>query len=502
MQRPLEDGSDLDRLKAEVRDLERRLSLLESQRSLSEPDLAPAAVSPAAADAGSGYLTQDLASVAGRAILGLAGAYLLRALAESGAVPRLAVVIAAIAYACMWVWFASHERPFGKTAPFVYAATAALILSPLLWESTVRFGLLPNVVTAALLAGLPAFSALLGVAGWPAVLASSATALALMVRTGDVMPFVIALLLIAVFFELKGNPTLRALAALAAIASLFVLVRISAQPGDSYQPVPALVVAICSCALPFIFAAGMAYRRAITVPELCLFGSALVVTVYGTPAWVSGAILLAACSVCVWLSTRFPALEICALPAALASVWLLAPPWAALCIWAVAAVLVTRTASGRDSRSLAFHGVALLAAASLPGAWLPPVFLVPLAVCAAAAWWWSARFLWPRLFFGALSIAATGILLSAASGAGPHLLPTVQTLYLCLTALSLGYASARVFQGETRPELRWLGFGLLAAAGLKLLLVDFRNSPPAMLAIALVCFGIAVILVPRLSRTA
>ena len=43
--------------------------------------------------------------VLGKAVLGIAGAYLLRAIAESGPVPKLPVLIVAIAYAAVWmVW--------------------------------------------------------------------------------------------------------------------------------------------------------------------------------------------------------------------------------------------------------------------------------------------------------------------------------------------------------------------------------------------------------------
>src|SRR5487761_2318922 len=46
----------------------------------------------------------------GKALLGIAGAYLLRAVAESGSFPKLAVVVLAITYAGMWLVFAVRVR--------------------------------------------------------------------------------------------------------------------------------------------------------------------------------------------------------------------------------------------------------------------------------------------------------------------------------------------------------------------------------------------------------
>jgi hypothetical protein len=78
------------------------------------------------------------------------------------------------------------------------------------------------------------------------------------------------------------------------------------------------------------------------------------------------------------------------------------------------------------------------------------------------------------------------------------MLPTLQTLYLCAASLAVSFSARR----NGRQELPWIGYGLLAVAALKLLMVDFRERPPAMLAVALVSFGAALIIVPRLRSTA
>ena len=89
--------------------------------------------------------------VVGRAMLGIAGAYVLRAVAESGAVPKLAVVILALLYGGTWLVWATRLRVATRFASTTYALTAGLILAPMLGELTLRFHILPSPVTAALL---------------------------------------------------------------------------------------------------------------------------------------------------------------------------------------------------------------------------------------------------------------------------------------------------------------------------------------------------------------
>ena len=78
----------------------------------------------------------------GRAVLGIAGAYLLRAVAESSVVPRSLVLFAAVLYACGWMFWAARAASTNRFASATYAVTSAMILSPLVWESTVRLKVL------------------------------------------------------------------------------------------------------------------------------------------------------------------------------------------------------------------------------------------------------------------------------------------------------------------------------------------------------------------------
>jgi hypothetical protein len=79
-------------------------------------------------------------SLAGTSILIFAGAYVLRALTESGTIPRVGGVIAGVAYAAFWIFIADRAARAGRSrVALFHAATASGIAFPLVWETTVRF---------------------------------------------------------------------------------------------------------------------------------------------------------------------------------------------------------------------------------------------------------------------------------------------------------------------------------------------------------------------------
>ena len=84
-------------------------------------------------------------------MLGMAGAYLLRAVAEASLLPRPAVAALAIAYAILWLVWATRVPAGAWFASITYACTSALILAPMLWELTLRFKVLPVAMTAGVL---------------------------------------------------------------------------------------------------------------------------------------------------------------------------------------------------------------------------------------------------------------------------------------------------------------------------------------------------------------
>src|SRR6476659_4857219 len=103
-------------LEREVRDLAQRISAIESRLGLSAEtprvEFAAAAIPPGAVARD----TTDVIPVLGRALLGLAGAFLLRVFTESGSLPVKAGVAIGILYALGWLVSAARtpaERRIG-----------------------------------------------------------------------------------------------------------------------------------------------------------------------------------------------------------------------------------------------------------------------------------------------------------------------------------------------------------------------------------------------------
>ena len=125
----------LNRIAARLDALERRIFLLEHSAAARAPAPAEAApANPGAAVAARAAPGSALAGgafpVLGLAMLGIAGAFLLRALEEWGALPRPLVAAAAIAYAILWLVAAARVRDERWPASTTYACTSALILAP------------------------------------------------------------------------------------------------------------------------------------------------------------------------------------------------------------------------------------------------------------------------------------------------------------------------------------------------------------------------------------
>jgi len=152
----------LEQLTEQLQSLERRVATLERHAEKPPaPDLVSAQETglqrPRAPETWRGFPPVETPSgavtVIGKAVLGIAGAYLLRAVAESGSVPKLPVLLVAIVYACLWMVWAVRVHISSRFAGVAYSITSALILSPMLWESTVRFQVLSPAFAALVLVG-------------------------------------------------------------------------------------------------------------------------------------------------------------------------------------------------------------------------------------------------------------------------------------------------------------------------------------------------------------
>jgi hypothetical protein len=209
--------ADLDDLRQQVRNLADRVARLEAsspvrpEAPLTQEAGPPHDTPSEVQGVGTAFFpvpqSTPILPVLGGATLGLAGAYLLRAIAESGVIPSRLVFAVAALYAVAWLLWAARSHTGRRLAAILYSLTAVLILSPLLWEATVRFHTVSPWQTSVILV---AFNLIGLTVSWRkdlvvvatiSTVAGIGTAAALLVATCDVLPFTFAFLAIAAAIE-------------------------------------------------------------------------------------------------------------------------------------------------------------------------------------------------------------------------------------------------------------------------------------------------------------
>lgn len=495
-------------------------------------------------------------STLGKAVLGFAGAFLLRALAESGSVARLPVLIIAILYACVWmIWSA---RSSGRFASVSYALSSTLMLAPMLWEATVRFHSMPVSASAAVLVAYMVLTLVLAsrqelqAIPWIATLAAASTAIALIVGTRELMPFALAMLAIAGAAEvsvcLGHELTFRVIPAITAdfIVWLCISILASENVPEGYRAVaPATLIWLCAL-LPAIYGLGAGMRMFLQRLRLSVFEIAQLAASFGLGAFgmmrashnaaapALGILFLLLAAMCYWGTLwRFAAApysrnrRVSASWAAallVAGTFLLLPDRFQIPFLCTSALLAAILYTGTGKLSLGLHASFYLASAvavsSLPYyVWSSLAGSVPASpdwsawiVALAAALCYAVeshkevdegrrRLLWlVPAGIAAFTIAgwAVGVPVRLASGrvelAASHL-SMIRTVVICVLALGLGVASRR-----RHLELRWIAYAAVALGTLKLMVEDLRFGNPASLVVSFVFYGLILILLPRLTR--
>jgi len=407
----------IDRLISRLDELEGRVAVLERP---AEPHKLTA-VAPASASVSSAAIAAKPAAIAtqsnadpqaqisqssnpmpviGKVFLGIAGAYLLRALAESGSLPMWAVAGVAMLYAGAWLLAAARTPSLHIFACASYAATAAVILLPMLWELTLRFKVMPAWAAATallvlvVLAKALAWKQKLASVVMPPVAFAAVAALGLLMGTHDPFPFATALLLMAVIAEgAAGTDRWLGLRPLVAIPlDLAVLVLILIYTGSNgvspdYKPLAGARLLTLFAALPMVYCASIlartiAQRRTIGVFEtgqmsvaLLLSSVGILRTTHNSAAIPLGVFCLAAAAGCYWLAySRFKGVVLkrsfhvfstWAMALALAGSLLCFPANGNVFFLGAAAIAATLIGARFGRLSLAFHGAAYLAAMAL-----------------------------------------------------------------------------------------------------------------------------------------
>ena len=566
MPRVSEDvASQLEQLEERVATLEARISALETTKpkpaTLHAIPAVPVADSTPAARRFLGVgLSSGVVPVIGKAVLGIAGAYLLRAVAESGVIPQFPMLLAAIVYATVWMGWAVRTHRANHFASAVYGITATLILCPLLWESTVRFQLLATRSTASVLVAFVvlalglAWHHNLQVLPWIATLASIFSAWALMIATHDLVPLTSALLAIALATEITAclghRLSLRFASASAADAAIWLLIYVMTRPEgvpDAYQAAhPTVVVALCA-ALFLIYFASIGTRSFVLRKRVANFEIAQGVLVLGLAsfgAWratngsigsVVGVVLLLLSFICYWgMLSRFAAPEqirnrrisaVFACVLIVVGTGLAFPATIQVILLCLACLGTLLLFTRMRSVSLAVHSSFYMAAAVVvsplpiyvrdafasvvPGApsWMVWGIVVAALLCygfgsRTAADGWSRQLLWltpalvASLAVAALVVVAVYWALTREVELNPSQVAGIRTVVTCLLALGLGFAASR----WKRRELGWIAYTAVALGAVKLLLQDLPLGNARSLVVSLVFYGLILILLPRLMR--
>jgi hypothetical protein len=552
----------IDQLAGRIDDLERRVSQLE-QRPLTAPAaIVQAKETPHPAEIAteeSWQLAPALTAI-GVALLGIAGAYVLRALAGASVLPRLMLGILGATYGIGWAVAAT--RISKRFASGLYAATSVLILAPMLWEMCLRFQAMSPPLAAAILCanlatvliaarrayGAPAFSLLFA--------GSAATALALSIGTRSMIPFLAILLAMVLFAEVQRIRS-RALAiasfvlltADAAVWALLFIYRAPASARPEYPALSPIVVLAAPLLLFLIQAAAVAVHTCIRRQRITAFDAiqvmvAFAMLVFGV-FWIApslaprtiGSLALVLCAACYWIAfdplhrtTEPRNFRLFATWAALLLAWglyLLEPPsWAAI-TFAVVAVAAILAAPRLHSAVLEGHAIVYLALAAL--------------ACGLPAYAWHAMLAdvpahpaWPLALLSAMAIAAYAVCserksedsahqaihfafaLLAASAACALLthgllaitglafhpemfhIALLRTVALCALALALAIGGVRLH----RVTMSRVAYVLLAFVVLKLVFEDLRHGHLGFLAASIGIVAVTLIAVPRVAARA
>ncbi len=540
--------------------LQQRVEALEQRKHAELPTAGPVRETPVVAMAGAATpiahgpaQVDNFAPLFGWAFLGLAGAYLLRGVTESGAIPGLVGAGLGVVYAGWWLYLASRqawERPLFST---IHAMTAALILAPMLWEITVRFKLMHIYLASAVLVCFSVWALAVGWRrnlhgiAWIGTLAGLMTASAMFRETHDAAAWSATILLIALAVEFAACRDhwlgLRWLVACAADLTILALTYLVARPGTlttlALTSQIALVTIYLGSTVDRTLLRGLKISVFEIIQAVCAFliaiGGALhVANSAGSSSLVVGLVCLIGGVACYLISfaflerhpereRNFHTYSTFAVLLITAACWmlfggaLLAAAWSVLavvmmCVGVLGARITLRvhaavylllavTASGMLPRGLerivhvGTNGISPMSAGYLA--------VLAAALCCYAATIWRGRTRtahWTDPMEAILSAAISfwglaGLMAGALSSAMMESAP-LRTSMLVLLAVAAGWSGRR----WSRAELSWLVYPLLALCGFKLIAEELRHARSLTLFVSLIVFGGALVLLPRWLR--
>ena len=550
-------------LEASVSRLERRVVLLEGGDGAEPVKETRAAVE----DAAESSTPSDLALAAfrstpalvGRSLLVLAGGFVLRALTESGTVSPATGIALGLAYAAVWVAAAARDAHRGRqlSASF-FAACAAVIGNPLLFEAVTSFGVMSENAAAFALTGMTAVGLVVAArwnmrgAAWVFGFGCMATAVALaMARPpGEAASAVLVVLGFAWlwFDQRRGWGALKWITAGVADVAVLRLTALALVPHalpPGFGAVHPWVVVTLQAVLVIGYLGAVAARvvrgdgriRAFDVIQLVAawaigWGGAVRLARaanWPTVGLFAVALALGAASyvTAFWVIDRrhgrnrtFYFLSSVGVGLLLLGVPGVAGSWTAV-VWALTGVAVAVVGSRWDRVTLRVHAVVLLVAAWVAsglGAMVAGSLRGFSVVAAGAAFTvailtlvasgivmagrrrvtsgWMER-LPLALLLSMSSLAIAAVLVAVTRPVAPGTAVALGTVALAAVTVLLAFLASR--WGVV--EAGWLVYPMLALTGLKVVTQDLTAGRALVLVVALAAYGFVLVVAPWLLRT-
>ena len=554
-------SGSLELLSSRVDEMEKRIYALEHTAKANAPQVTSiVAPKSAAANAGGASLqTTSLFPILGRALLGIAGAYVLRSVAAMSLMPQVAVAAVAVVYAFAWLVWAARVTKVPDFVPLVYAGTSAVILTPMLWEITLHSHAFAPAVAAGVLAAFITLATVLGVRGnsslfaWIAQAIGTIATVAIAVATHELLPFILTLLLALLVVEYARTLDYGQLAwpfiALVTDVAIWGMIFIYSGPQNARQEYPVLSTAALvfpACGLFAINGSSMAVRVILQQKKIGVFESIqamigfllLISSVrFFMPQNANAAlgVLCATLSAAAY-ATSFMRLRqfvdrrsfhvFAAWSAMLliaGSLWLLPPSGAGIAL-AIAGLAAYILAARFELRILELHGAVFLCTATvisgvaiyifnalaglLPGRPAATVWII--ACCAVTAYavgedksdGWLAQS--PHLISALLAVSAICALLvggglalaTLAISLELHHIAFLRTSVVAAMSLCLAFTGSR----WGRVALTRIAYVVLVFVALKLLFEDLRHGHMGFTAGSIFLFAVSLIAVPGLVR--
>ncbi|HEU4935868.1 MAG TPA: hypothetical protein VFT39_05400 [Vicinamibacterales bacterium] len=501
---------------------------------------------------------QYLLGLAGRTLVVLGGAYLLRAFTESRLLTAFAGVGLGILYGAPWLLLASRAAARGaQLDAFVHALTAALIGYPLVWEATLRFGVASAPQSAALLGILTSGAFVLSWArslqglAWVAMIGTLISAIGLAIGTGVWIPYTVVGIAVGIGTLWLGYTrdwtALRWPAAAIANAMLLIVTARSAVHGHLRAALAVQMLMLAGYLGSFAIRTLFIGRPVIpfeVAQSICVllvaFGGAIsLIRGSGSNVLVVGvaSLVLAVAGYVVAFSfvdrhrhrKNFFFYAQLAQLFAIVGIGLCVGSAAGSAVYSLAAVVTAALARHKGRLTLALQAAVYAIAGALASGLVEHATMALLSA-AMDSYFFSltsmlaltalvvVTFLPVRnpiksaaVLASVLRVVLLALLVWTAAGVsiailvllgGEHmggpLLSTIRTAVLVFATLALAFAA----HYARAREAAWLVYPLLLVAGMKLVVIDFPQGHPQTLFAALALYGIALSAAPRLLRRA